>query len=89
MRSKKEVRYVVSRLKSPDDPEGERERIGCHPSLELARRHADRLGPDTFVDAEGGTYRFDGHSSRRSCWEAEWTNRNLYQGRKKRSPIVP
>jgi hypothetical protein len=87
VRSKKEVRYVVSRLKNPDDLEGERERIGCHPYLELAKKHADRLGPDTFVDAEGGTYRVDGHCSRRIRWEVEWTNRNLYQGRKKRSPV--
>ena len=87
MRGKKEVRYVVSRLKNPGDLEGERERIGCHPYLELARSHADRMGSDTFVDAEGGTYYFDGASTRHTRWETEWTNRNLYRGRKKRSPV--
>jgi hypothetical protein len=86
VRSKKEVRYVVSRLKDPDDLEGEREAIGCHPYLDLAKKHADRLGPGTCVDAEGGTYYFDGPYRRREQWQVEWTNRNLYQGRKARSP---
>ena len=84
MRGKKEVRYVVSRLKNPDDLEGERERIGWYPYLELARHHADRTGPGTCVDAEGGTYYKDGPHGRRTGWQVEWTNRNLYQGRKKR-----
>ena len=83
MRSNKEVRYIVSRLKNPDDLEGEREIIGCYPYLELARRQADRRGPGTLVDAEGGTYSFDSHYGRRSRWHVEWTNRNLYEGKKK------
>jgi hypothetical protein len=86
VRGKKEVRYIVSRLKDPDDLEGERERLGWHSSLELAKSHADRTGPGTFVDAEGGTYYFDGPYGRRMRWQVEWTNRNLYQGRKKRNP---
>jgi hypothetical protein len=85
VRGKREVRYIVSRLKDPDDLEGERERVGWHPYLELAKRHADRMGPGTFVDAEGGTYYLDGPFGRRSRWEAEWTNPNLYQGRNKAS----
>ena len=87
MRGKKEVRYIVSRLKDPDDLEGERERIGWHPYLELAKSQADRTGPGTFVDAEGGTYYSDSPYGRRTRWQVEWTNRNLYQGRKKRSPV--
>jgi hypothetical protein len=86
VRSKKEVRYVVSRLKDPDDLEGERETIACHPYLDLAKKHADRLGPGTCVDAEGGTYYSDGPYRRRDQWQVEWTNRNLYQGGKRRSP---
>jgi hypothetical protein len=85
VRSKKEVRYIVSRPKNPDDLEGEREIVGCYPYLELARHQADRTGPGTFVDAEGGTYHFDSYHVRPSGWEAEWTNRNLYQGKKKAS----
>jgi hypothetical protein len=85
MRGKKEVRYVVSRLKNPDDLEGGRERIGCHPYLELAKSQADRMGPGTRVDAEGGTYYLDGPYGRRSRWEVEWTNHDLYRGRKKAS----
>jgi hypothetical protein len=84
VRSKREVRYVVSRLKDPDDLEGEREAIGWHPYLELAKSHADRVGPGTFVDAEGGTYYYDGPYGRRTLWQVEWTNLNLYQGRRKR-----
>ena len=87
MRGKKEVRYIVSRLKNPDDLEGERERLGWHPYLELAKSHADRTGPGTFVDAEGGIFYCDGPYARRTRWEVEWTNRNLYQGRKQRSPV--
>jgi hypothetical protein len=85
VRSKKEVRYIVSRLKDPGDLEGEREIIGCYPYLELARHQADRRGPGTFVDAEGGTYSFDSHYGRCSRWQVEWTNRNLCEGRKKAS----
>ena len=87
MRGKKDVRYIVSRLKDPDDIEGERERIGWYPYLELAKNHADRTGPGTFVDAEGGTYYFGGPSARHTRWEVEWTNCDLYEGRKKRSPV--
>ena len=87
MRGKKEVRYIVSRVKDPDDLESERERLGWHPSLELARSHADRTGLGTFVDAEGGTLYVDGPYGRRMRWQVEWINRNLCQGRKKRSPV--
>jgi hypothetical protein len=86
VRSQKEVRYIVSRLMDPGDLQGEREIIGSYPYLELARHQADRTGPGTFVDAEGGTYSFDSHYGRRSRWQVEWTNRNLYQGKKKASP---
>ena len=89
MRRKKEVRYVVSRCKDPDDPEGERETMGSHPYLDLAKRHADRLGPGTRVDAEGGTYYSAGLYGRCDGWQVEWTNRDLYQGRKKRSSPLP
>ena len=84
MRGKKEVRYIVSRLRDPDDLEGERERIGWYPYLELAKSQADRTGPGTFVDAEGGYYYGDSGYGRRTRWEVEWTNRDLYEGRKKR-----
>jgi len=84
VRGKKEVRYIVSRLRDPDDLEGERERIGWYPYLELAKSQADRIGPGTFVDAEGGTFYVDGPYPRRTRWEVEWTNRDLYEGRKKR-----
>jgi hypothetical protein len=84
--SRKEVRYVVSRLEDPDDLESAREPIGWHPYLDLAKKHADRLGAGTCVDAEGGTYHSDGPYGRRQRWQAEWTNRNLYQGRKGSSP---
>ncbi len=87
MRGKKEVRYIVSRLKDLDDLEGERETIGWYPYLELAKSQADRTGPGTLVDAEGGTYYVDGPYRRRTRWQVEWTNRNLYQGRKKSSPL--
>ena len=88
MSSKKEVRYVVSRLKDPDDLQGEREPIDWHPYLDLAKKHADRLGPGTCVDAEGGTYHTDGPYRRRERWQAEWTNRNLYLGRQKTVPVT-
>jgi hypothetical protein len=84
VRGKKEVRYVVCRAKDPADLAGERENLGWHPFLELAKSHADRTGPGTFVDAEGGTLYVDGPHGRRMLWEVEWTNRNLYEGRKKR-----
>jgi hypothetical protein len=89
VRGKKEVRYIVSRLKDPDDLEGERERLGWHPYLELAKSQADRTALGTFFDAEGGTYYFDGPYGRCMRWQVEWTNRNLCQGRKKRSPSTP
>jgi hypothetical protein len=87
VRSKREVRYVVSRLKNLEDLEGERVAIGWYPFLDLAKNHADRMGPGTFVDAEGGTYYFDGPYGRRTLWQVEWTNPNLYQGRTKRSAL--
>ena len=54
MRGKKDVRYIASRLKDPNDLEGERERIGWYPYLELAKSRAVRIGPGTFVDAGWG-----------------------------------
>jgi hypothetical protein len=84
VRGKKEVRYVVCQAKNPDDLEGERVSLGWHPFLELAKSHADRTGPGTYVDAEGGTLYMDGSHGRHTLWEVEWTNRNLYEGRKKR-----
>ena len=86
MGSQKEVRYVVSRLENPDDLESAREPIDWYPYLDLAKKHADRVGAGTCVDAEGGTYYLDGPYGRRGRWRAEWTNRNLYQGGKKRLP---
>ncbi|OFW58651.1 MAG: hypothetical protein A2133_07970 [Actinobacteria bacterium RBG_16_64_13] len=84
MRGKKEIRYIVCRLKDPDDLDSERETLGWHPFIELAKSQADRTGPGTFVDAEGGTLYFDGPSGRHTRWQVEWTNRNLYQGKNKR-----
>jgi hypothetical protein len=86
--TKKEIRYVVSRLKDPEDLESEREMIGHHPYLDLAKKHADRVGPGTCVDAQGGSYLHDGPYGRHARWQVEWTNRNLYQARKKRSPLT-
>ena len=86
MRSKREVRYVVSRLSDPEDIESAREPIGWHPFLDLAEKHADREGPGTCVDAEGGSYHLDGPYRRHGEWRAEWTNRNVYRGRKKGRP---
>ena len=86
MSSEKVVRYVVSRLTNPDNLDGEREPISRHPYLNLARKHADLLGPGTCVDAEGGTYHFDGPRRRHGRWQLEWTNYNLYHGAGKRSP---
>lgn len=84
MSSKKEVRYVVSRLVDPADLESAREPIGYHPYFDLAKKHADRVGPGTCVDAQGGTYLRDGPYRHHSRWQVEWTNRNLYQGGRKR-----
>jgi hypothetical protein len=84
MSSQKEVRYIVYRLSDPDDLESAREVLGLHPYLDLAKKHADRMGSGTCVDAEGGTYRSDGSLRQRSQWQPEWTNRNLYLGGKKR-----
>ena len=77
----KEVRYIVCLLEDPGDLEGERERIGCHHELGLAMGHADRTGPGTSVDAEGGTYYPGGPWGQRSRWEVEWINRNVYRGK--------
>jgi hypothetical protein len=84
--SHKEVRYIVSRLKNPDDLESEREPIGWHPYLDLAKKHADRVGCGACVDAEGGVYNLDGPYRRRGQWRIEWTNRNLYLGVTKEKP---
>ena len=84
--SQKEVRYVVSRLKDPDDLESAREPTGWYPYLDLAKKHADRVGVGTCVDAEGETYDLDGPYRRRGRWQTEWTNRNLHQGAKKKIP---
>jgi len=86
VRSKKEVRYVVSRLEDPSDLEGDRETLGYHPSLDLAKRHADRVGAAAIVDAQGGTYFTDGPYRRREQWRVEWTNSNLYRGGSRRRP---
>jgi hypothetical protein len=83
--SQKDVRYVVSRLCDPDDLESEREPIAWHPYLDLAKKHADRVGVGTCVDAEGGAYHLVGAFGRRGRWQAEWTNRNLYQGGRART----
>ena len=87
MSSQKEVRYVVSRLRNPDDLEGDREPIGWHPCLDLAKKHADSIGAGTCVDAEGGTYHLSGPYRRRGLWHTEWTNRNLYEGGKKKKSM--
>lgn len=91
MGSWKEVHYVVSRLTDPADLESVREPIGWHPFLDLAKKHADRLGAGVCVDAEGGCYYLDGPYRRRANWRVEWTNRNLYQGRSKSKspPLEP
>ena len=77
----KEVRYIVCRLGDPGDLEGEREKIGWHHYLGFAMSHADRTGPGTFVDAEGGTYYPSGPYGQRSRWEVEWINHNVYRGK--------
>jgi hypothetical protein len=86
--SHKEVRYIVSRLVDPGDIEGARVPLDWHPYLDLAKKHADRVGAGTCVDAEGGSYRLDGSFRQRGQWQTEWTNRNLYQGGKRRSPAA-
>jgi len=90
VRGKREVRYVVSRLADPDDPESGRHPIGCYPSLDLAKREADRAAPGSCVDAEGGTYSSDGSLTRHTQWQADWINPNIYQGRERgrRTPEV-
>jgi hypothetical protein len=55
--------------------------------LSLAKSHADRMGPGTFIDADGGTFYFDSPYGRRTLWQVEWTNRDLYEDRKKRSRL--
>ena len=87
MSSHKEVRYVVSLLKDPANQESDREPIGWHPCLDLAKKHADRVGAGTCVDAEGGSYHLDGPYRRRGQWQTDWTNRNLYQGGNRRSRV--
>jgi hypothetical protein len=84
VRGKREVRYVVSRLEDPDDPKSRRHRIGCYPYLDIAKKEADRVGPGSSVDAEGGSYSSDGMHTRHIQWQAEWINLNIYQGREKR-----
>jgi len=84
MSSQKEVRYVVYRPADPNNPESVRQTIGSHPYLDLAKKHADRSGPGTCVDAEGGSYHLDGPYRRRGQWRVEWTNRNLYQSGSKK-----
>ncbi len=84
MRGKREVRYVVSRLDDPDDPESGRHPIGSFPFLDVAKREADRYGAGGRVDAEGGTYSSDGTRARHTQWQADWINPNIYQGREKR-----
>jgi hypothetical protein len=87
VRGKREVRYVVSRLDDPDDPESRRHPIGCYPYLDLAKREADRVAPGSCVDAEGGTYSCDGMHTRQTQWQTDWTNHNIYQGREKKRRV--
>jgi hypothetical protein len=77
----KEVRYIVCRLVDPGDPEGEREKVSSHRSLDLAMNHANRTGPDAAVDAEGGTFYPSGPYGQSGRWDVEWINRNLYRGK--------
>jgi hypothetical protein len=84
VRGKREVRYVVSRLDDPGDPESRRHPVGCFSYLDLAKREADRCGPGSCVDAEGGTYSADGMHSRHTQWQADWINPNIYEGRARR-----
>ena len=77
----KEVRYIVCRLADSGDLEGGRERIGWHRELGFAMGHADRTGPGTCVDAEAGTYYPSRLYGRRSRWEVEWINRDVYRGK--------
>lgn len=86
VRNKREVRYVVSRLEDPGDLAGARETLGYHPSLDLAKRHADRVGTAAIVDAQGGSYSTEGPYRRRGQWRVEWTNGNLYRGGSRKRP---
>ncbi len=81
------MRYVVSRLEDPADPESRRHSIGCYPYLDLAKKEADRLGPEAYVDAEGGSYSSDGLHCRHTHWQTEWINPAVYQGRQKRASV--
>jgi hypothetical protein len=87
VRGKREVRYVVCRLEDPRQPEGRRQAIACYPYLDLAKKEADRHGPDARVDAEGGTYSSDGMRTRQTRWQTDWTNHNIYQGREKKRHV--
>lgn len=89
MSDQREVRYIVSRLKDPQDLESDREPIGWHPYLDLAKKHADRIGVGTCVDAEGGCYAGGGPYNRHGQWRREWTNRNLYEGGKRKDRSLP
>jgi hypothetical protein len=82
VRGKREVRYVVFSLEDPDDPESRRHPIGSFPYLDVAKKEADRYGPGSCIDAEGGCYSSEG--SRHARWQADWVNLNIYQGREKR-----
>jgi hypothetical protein len=84
VRGKREVRYVVCRLEDPADPASRRHSMGCYPFLDLAKKEADRVGPEARVDAEGGTYSSDGAHSRHTQWQTDWTNPGVYQGRERR-----
>jgi hypothetical protein len=88
VRGKREVRYIVARLDDPGNPQGKREELGCFPFLDLAKREADRFGPGICVDAEGGTYSTDGLHSRHTQWQTDWTNLDIYRGRKRRRPAA-
>lgn len=90
MRGKKEVRYVVSRLEDPDNPDSGRHQIGCYPYLDMAKKEADRVGSGGCVDAEGGSYSSDGSHSRLTNWRADWINLNVYRGKERvrRTPEI-
>ena len=77
----REVRYVVWQLADPGEPEGERNKIGWYYELGSAISHARRTGPGTCVDAEAGICRDRGPGARRSQWQVEWVNRNVYEGK--------
>ena len=84
VRGKREVRYIVFRLEDPNDPESTRQPIGCFPHLDLAKKEADRYGSGGTVDAQGGSYSFDGARARQNQWRTDWINPNIYQGRQKK-----